>query len=29
MQKDGDTEKFIDFFLRNFVIEYTSKILAE
>lgn len=29
LRKDGSTEEFIDSFLQNFVIEYTSKILTE
>src|SRR5690606_31008913 len=29
LRKDGSTEEFIDSFLQNFVIEYTSKILTD
>ena len=29
LQKDGNTDEFIDSFLRSFVTEYTSKIMTE
>ena len=29
LQKDGSTDEFVDSFLKDFVVEYTSKILAE
>lgn len=29
LQKDGNSDEFIDSFLRNFVIQYTSKIMTE
>ena len=29
MKKQGDSQDFIDSFLRNFVVEYTSRFLEE
>jgi len=29
IQKEGDTDEFIDSFLRNYIIDYTTKILAD
>lgn len=29
LQREGDSDEFIDSFLRSFVTEYTSRILTE